>query len=717
MSKIFNLILLISILTISQLNLNAQNINLTFPNGGEHWINNTESPHNIIWESSSVSNVKIEYSTDNGVSWETITDNTANENYYTWAVPNIVSDQVLIKVSDSNDPNITDQSENTFLISDQNIYYAKWETSMGNFRAKLHGDKVPITVQNFINLAERNFYDNLIFHRVISNFMIQDGCPLGTGTGGPGYAFDNEIHPDLSHSSAGVLAMANAGPNTNGSQYYITVKATTWLDGSYNIFGQIVDGLNIVYEISEVPTNNDAPITEVNIHSISIEEYNPQLTLTAPSNNSELIAENDFYIRWESDFIENVKIEFSSDGGTTRTVIADNIPAWHEEYKWTVPKELSDDCYIYITDLSNPALTSSNTQAFSIKKNPAKVIRLNFLEDITAPDDNPANLIGPGRKVHFKALVENNLTQSMDALSVDVTSECPDVQITTGTATVPSTTAGSTEWTETCFEIMMPQDISSIKNLKLKFSVADANIDDTPWETKFNIPLPAKLNYTYVDDDNNGNSSGNSNITIEPNEIIEFSPNITNSGDSTLYNVSARLTSPNSFISVWNNVEGVDGMVYDSLTYNNSEPITPDMYSAKLDGVFVFDYTENETYYTDLILEVYAFVNEPQGSHIGFAIPYSFNTNFPVGIKNLQSDNSAINIYPNPSSRFVFLSCNEALKARTIQISDISGKTIKECVMPQNGKLQLNVSDFNAGIYFVSLKTDKQLSVSKLIIK
>jgi len=114
-------------------------------------------------------------------------------------------------------------------------------TSKGTIKLNLFDDLAPITVANFINLSNRGYYDNLIFHRVINDFMIQGGCPLGTGTGGPGYNFPDEFHPDLKHDSPGILSMANAGPGTNGSQFFITDVETPWLDNNHTVFGSAID--------------------------------------------------------------------------------------------------------------------------------------------------------------------------------------------------------------------------------------------------------------------------------------------------------------------------------------------------------------------------------------------------------------------------------------------------------------------------------------------
>ena len=118
---------------------------------------------------------------------------------------------------------------------------AVMRTSQGDIKLKLFAEKAPITVANFVNLVKRGYYDGLTFHRVIPDFMIQGGCPLGSGTGGPGYRFEDECTPDLKHDAPGKLSMANAGPGTNGSQFFITHVETPWLDGRHTVFGEVLD--------------------------------------------------------------------------------------------------------------------------------------------------------------------------------------------------------------------------------------------------------------------------------------------------------------------------------------------------------------------------------------------------------------------------------------------------------------------------------------------
>ncbi len=126
-----------------------------------------------------------------------------------------------------------------------------FDTDKGTIKLELYDDKVPNTVANFEKLIGQGFYDGLVFHRVIDDFMIQGGCPQGTGTGGPGYTFEDEFHDDLRHDGPGVLSMANSGPNTNGSQFFITHVATPWLDGKHSVFGRVVEGQDVVDAIAQ----------------------------------------------------------------------------------------------------------------------------------------------------------------------------------------------------------------------------------------------------------------------------------------------------------------------------------------------------------------------------------------------------------------------------------------------------------------------------------
>ena len=140
---------------------------------------------------------------------------------------------------------------------------ATFKTTKGDINLELHAEKAPLTVANFVNLCKKGYYDGLKFHRVIPDFMIQGGCPLGTGTGGPGYQFKDEFHPTLRHDTAGVLSMANSGPGSNGSQFFITHIETPWLDNNHTVFGTVVTESD--QKVVDIIAQNDV------IESISID--------------------------------------------------------------------------------------------------------------------------------------------------------------------------------------------------------------------------------------------------------------------------------------------------------------------------------------------------------------------------------------------------------------------------------------------------------------
>jgi peptidyl-prolyl cis-trans isomerase A (cyclophilin A) len=165
--------------------------------------------------------------------------------------------------------------------------YAKFVTTEGNFTIQLFEQEAPKTVANFIGLAEgtkewtdprtgqrvkKPYYNGIVFHRIIADFMIQGGDPLGQGTGGPGYTFEDEFSPKLKHSKEGILSMANRGPNTNGGQFFITLVPTPWLDGKHTIFGEVVEGIEIIRKIGKTKTGpGDRPVTPISITSVTIE--------------------------------------------------------------------------------------------------------------------------------------------------------------------------------------------------------------------------------------------------------------------------------------------------------------------------------------------------------------------------------------------------------------------------------------------------------------
>ena len=143
-------------------------------------------------------------------------------------------------------------------------YTARMETSNGTIVLELFADKTPKTVNNFVFLSRQGFYEGVIFHRVIADFMAQGGDPTGVGSGGPGYRFEDEFHPTLRHSKRGIISMANAGPNTNGSQFFITHRATPHLDNKHSVFGQVIEGEDVLMSIApRDPSNRNAPAVKI----------------------------------------------------------------------------------------------------------------------------------------------------------------------------------------------------------------------------------------------------------------------------------------------------------------------------------------------------------------------------------------------------------------------------------------------------------------------
>lgn len=170
-----------------------------------------------------------------------------------------------------------DTTKNQSKTESKEMTVAVMKTNMGTIEIELYAEQTPKTVENFVGLAEKDYYNGIIFHRVIPNFMIQGGDPTGTGRGGAslwGKPFEDEIVPSLVFDEPGILAMANSGPNTNGSQFFITVAATTWLNGNHTIFGKVTEGMDVVYAISKVATSKpgDKPLQDVVMESVTIEQ-------------------------------------------------------------------------------------------------------------------------------------------------------------------------------------------------------------------------------------------------------------------------------------------------------------------------------------------------------------------------------------------------------------------------------------------------------------
>ncbi|MGB5894163.1 MAG: peptidylprolyl isomerase [Ignavibacteriaceae bacterium] len=182
---------------------------------------------------------------------------------------------ILFAYGKLNNSNSNTSDKGNYFMSDS-ITVAIIKTNMGTIEIELFADQTPKTVENFVGLSEKGYYNGVIFHRVIKNFMIQGGDPTGTGRGGASFwggKFEDEFVSDLKHDVPGILSMANAGPNTNGSQFFITLIATPWLDGKHTIFGKVINGMDVVNAIGEVKTAaGDKPINEIVMEEVTIEK-------------------------------------------------------------------------------------------------------------------------------------------------------------------------------------------------------------------------------------------------------------------------------------------------------------------------------------------------------------------------------------------------------------------------------------------------------------
>ena len=182
---------------------------------------------------------------------------------------------VLFAYSKLNNANSNTSNKGNYFMSDSKTV-AVIKTNMGTIEIELFAEQTPKTVENFVGLSEKGYYNGVIFHRVIKNFMIQGGDPTGTGRGGASFwggKFEDEFVSDLKHDTPGMLSMANAGPNTNGSQFFITLVATPWLDGKHTVFGKVINGMDVVNEIGKVKTGaGDKPVNDVVMEEVTIEK-------------------------------------------------------------------------------------------------------------------------------------------------------------------------------------------------------------------------------------------------------------------------------------------------------------------------------------------------------------------------------------------------------------------------------------------------------------
>jgi len=602
----------------------------------------------------------------------------------------------------------------------------EWTTNHGSFRVELRDDLVPNTANNFINLTNQKFYDGLIFHRIIDGFMIQDGCPLGDGTGGPGYEFDDEFHPDLKHDAAGILSMANSGPNTNGSQYFITLDETDWLDNVHSVFGKVTSGLDVVREIGHVQTNsNDRPLVDVVIDSIRIVPADRFITVLSPVSAIHEIRGLSTLIKWESKDISDVKIEYSFDVGETWHTVVEKVAANTNQYLWQIPDETTNQAKIRITDIrddNNIALS----ETFIVIDNPLPIVKLILNDAGIVNDNNPENDLGLGKKVKFKVQIVNNTENSFDELSAKLYAEGNYFSILDSQVVFNNISPGATSISVDEFEIEIANFI--VGDFELKFAcdvLAEQNL-----RTVFSIPMLQIFNME-IDDDEMPESNGNDNDIIEYEETIQFRPLLNNKTSYTLNEVEAELKSQYWHIHIWNNIEGENDTIRSKNRYHVLEnvwtAIPPTTNNVYPEADYIFDYWFDQTYSFSLNLIVEASVEINQNyneeavySQLQWNIPIELNKtspDAPVSIRQIKSE--FIRVFPNPFHDEIICDWND-LKSdhqpEQILLFDGLGKEIMNVAHKNgNNRVMINTLNLNTGIYFIKIVMDQKIEVFQLI--
>jgi hypothetical protein len=418
-----------------------------------------------------------------------------------------------------------------------------------------------------------------------------------------------------------------------------------------------------------------------------------------------------------------VKIEFSSDNGAGWTLLTDSIPSGEESFRWIVPEILSSECLIKITSLRNTEVYVQNTVPFEIREKPVIYNRIEFYTGVTPPVSNPENLIMPGMNNTFKLNLQNNTSGLITSVNSVLVSLDPTVSVISEPVIFNEIPMGDTAWSNTCFEIQLPETFPLDGQYSFSLYGSSPDVTDNFWIGDFIIPVLKKFPFMTVDDDNNPDSQGNGNETLEPGESVEFVAKIDNKSIETLYNVYGQLSTEHWFIQIWNNITGVDGIVYDTASYNNGNPIQPNSSGQTPIHDFVFDYIGDATYLTNFLLKIFGYVSGEEatnwdegGIKMKWGIPIVLNESYPPSDITEPNDlNDQLLIYPNPVSDILTIEYDNIDKKLTnvkLYISDIYGRVIRsENVQPGKGRLHLNISGFSPGLYIVKLN-----QVSKKVI-
>lgn len=592
---------------------------------------------------------------------------------------------------------------------------AQWNTNYGSFRVELREDLVPATSNNFIDLVNDKFYDGLIFHRIIDGFMIQDGCPNGDGTGGPGYQFDDEFHADLLHDAAGIISMANGGPNTNGSQYFITLDETDWLDNVHAVFGKVTSGLDVVREIGHVQTDmNDRPVNEVIIDSIRIVSANRYIEIISPSAAVDEIRDMITEIEWESNDISDIKIEYSLDGGENWETIVDKIAANNTKYHWTVPDELTSNALIRIIDIRDDN-NSSVSEEFSIINNPIPLVKIHLEDNALQLDEN----------VKFKIEVVNNSNTDYTNLNCVLYPAGSYFTILDTLVTFSSLNQGESTISDDAFEIKIDDFIVGDYELKFEAQL----IGDQVFSSVFSIPMLQVFNMD-IDDDNENDSQGNDDETIENDEIIEFIPYINNKSSYELNEMEGTLHSGYWNVHIWDAVEGANDSVFKTQKYNVIDdvwtPVGASTNNVEPESSFVFDYWFDETYSFIVDLHIKAklainhnYTDEMVYSDLHWVIPIELNKTFPDAPVSInQIDNNIIhNIYPNPfDTEFIIEFTENTFFNSKLVLYNQLGELDRVIELERHtNSVKVSMDNCSPGIYYLQMINSNQVNTFKLI--
>jgi cyclophilin family peptidyl-prolyl cis-trans isomerase len=605
----------------------------------------------------------------------------------------------------------------------------EWTTNHGSFRVELRDDLVPITAQNFIDLSNQKFYDGLIFHRIIDGFMIQDGCPLGNGSGGPGYEFEDEFHSDLIHDAAGILSMANSGPNTNGSQYFITLDETDWLDNLHSVFGKVTSGLDVVREIGHVSTDlNDRPLEDVVIDSIRVVTANRYINIVSPTSAINEIRGMVKVIKWDGHDISDIKIEYTLDGGINWSTIIEKTATNANEIEWLIPDELSSNAKIRITDIRNENYIVES-EVFNIVENPVPIVKLIFDDPSIINESNPDNILVLGEKVKFKIQLQNNTSETFSNLNCTLLAAGNYFNIVDSTIVFLIVNAGESSISSDDFEIEIDDFIVGDFELKFEAQVYGNQI----YSSVFSIPMLQVFN-AELDDDDVPESNGNGDGIVEYNETVQFRPLINNKTSLTLNDVEAELKSSYWHVHIWNNVEGENDTIRSTNKYNVIEdvwtPIGATTNNVAPEADYVFDYWFDETYnfVVDLMVSAKVDINpdytdESFMSDMIWKIPIEINKTSPDAPVSIEKIKDAFNIdvSPNPfHDEIVFDFDFTRNNSDNIEISIYNeiGKTVRNKVfrkVDNISKVVINSSDLPAGLYFGTIRSNEFSKTIKLV--